>query len=112
MIAGYRFLLALIAMFASYFISLPLFGSLFSGPISLFVFGYTFLKINSPKERLRAQNAIPFEEFHPNGVISVKGKMIFGKKEEDWKYYSEEGKLIKEEVYNDGYLMRTIDHTE
>ncbi len=59
-----------------------------------------------------------WEEWYENGKVKVKGQYAerdpaykgeytLSKKVGTWKYYTEEGKLVKEEFYEDGTLVKT-----
>jgi len=77
---------------------------------SIVIFFTVYLSFKPSKRKQREKDAVITEEFHRNGRPKVWGKTIYGKKEEEWKYYNENGKLIREDIYNDGHLMRSIDH--
>ncbi len=53
------------------------------------------------------------KEYHENGRLKEEGKIFMSgmsgdfQKEELWKYYDEKGKLIREEIYNNGELIST-----
>jgi len=73
------------------------------------VFFAVIVLIKTEKEAKQDKDAVHIEEFHANGKRKLTGLTIYGKKEREWKYYDENGKLIKKEVYNSGYLMRTVE---
>ncbi len=62
-----------------------------------------------------------WEEWYENGTIKTEGQYaerdpekkrqyVISKKVGTWKYYNEEGKLVKEEFYKDGSLVNTISY--
>lgn len=63
----------------------------------------------SKKELQQNFDAVEVVERHANGERKLTGLVIHGKKERDWRYYDEQGKHFKTEIYNDGHLMRTIE---
>lgn len=71
---------------------------------------FTYKNIAPPKDELLEQNTKLVEEFHANGITRERGKLIYEKKDGEWEYYNENGELIREDIYTDGHLLRSIDH--
>lgn len=61
----------------------------------------------------------PYKEWHSNGVLKIQGEYsdkhvtTWAKPEKKigtWSYYNESGKLIKEEFYEEGKLVKTVEY--
>jgi len=48
----------------------------------------------------------PYTRYHENGNLQCSGSYKNEKKDSIWLYYSESGKLIKEEKYKEGELLK------
>ena len=48
--------------------------------------------------------------YHPNGQLQQIGLFQDGKRHGKWQYWDEEGKLYREEVYEKGSVLETIEH--
>jgi|SRR6478735_2195277 len=114
----FRILIALAAGIASLVLSIVIYllmfeegeASTFGAATAVAVMFFTYRNFSSPKNELLKQNTKLVEEFHANGITRERGKLIYGKKDGEWEYYNEKGELIREDIYSDGHLMRSIDH--
>lgn len=73
-------------------------------------------KLKGPLQKLRSYSDStlkvlqgPFYEYAPAGTITKSGYYINNLKEKDWYYYNDTGKVILEEEYERGVLVKTID---
>jgi len=48
-----------------------------------------------------------YKEFHKNKALKIKGLYKFDRKNGKWKYYNEDGKLLKIERWNNSLLIHT-----
>ncbi len=51
-------------------------------------------------------------KYYRSGRLMVAGKYAEGQPDGEWKYYSEDGTLIKREIYQNGRLVETIENEE
>ena len=85
-------------------------ASTFGVATAVAVMFFTYKNLPATKKELLEQNTKLIETHYPNGITKERGKMVYGKKDGEWEYYNEAGALIKEDIYNDGLLTRTVDH--
>jgi hypothetical protein len=116
----YRILISIGVCFATLFsctyfafqdeIELGKYGLKIIAFISL-VAGYLCYKIlkKTPEEQIKINTKI-IESFHSNGIAKERGQTINGKNEGEWQYYNEEGKLIKEVIYQNGDIVKTMEY--
>lgn len=71
-------------------------------PVGQFKYYHEDGSLKSVSDFLNGTHKVQSTLFHKNGQKSAEGLFIDQQKEGGWKYYSNSGKLIKEESYNSG----------
>lgn len=73
-------------------------------------------KLKGPLQKLRSYSDStisimqgPYYEYTPSGTIAKSGYYEHNLKEKDWYYFNDTGKVILEEKYEKGMLVKTVD---